>query len=178
MSSEPLSADWLTAYGTVGLLGCTVIGFVFVWLQLRRVKQTIEAEGQDSLYGRYQGLLALLADRPYLYPYLYEKKWPVVSDSDHPHLRAELALACEAILGLLEHAALFDEDVPDAALGECWRSYGYARMKESVALQEFYDRNRNIYAPALRRYLARDRSAPPPQRRAHRTFLRAVRPGL
>jgi hypothetical protein len=178
MSSEPLSADWLTAYGTVGLVGCTVIGFLFVWLQLRRVKQTIQADAQDSLYGRYQGLLALLADRPYLYSYLYEKKWPVVSGSDHPHLRAELALACEAILGLLEHAALFEEDVPDAAFGECWRPYADARMEESVALQKFYERNRHIYAAALRRYLDRDRSAPPTQRLAHLAFLRAVRPGL
>jgi hypothetical protein len=182
MSSEPLSADWLTAYATVGLVGCTVVGFVFVWLQLRRVKETIQADAQDSLYGRYQGLLAMLADKPHLYPYLYEKKWPVVADPDHPHLRAELALACEAVLAVLEHAAMFENEVPGAAFGECWKPYADVRMKASVVLQKFYDKNRGIYASALRQHLDCAGSAPQPERSvwrwARNLVLAAARPGL
>ena len=174
----PLSADEITAYATVGLVGCTVIGFLFVWLQLKGVKQTIQADAQDSLYGRYQGLLAMLAAKPHLYPYLYEKKWPVVAESDHPHLGAEVALACEAILALLEHAAMFEEDVPGAAVAECWRPYADARLKASPALHEFYDRNRAIYAAVLSSYLDGDRAASPPQRPARLPFLRALRPGV
>jgi hypothetical protein len=143
-----MDPNWVIAFATGIQAFLTLVGFVFIYLQLREVKETIQGDAQDSLYTHYLGVLSMLAQKPHLYPYFYENKTANV-DAHHPNLRQEVALMSEVILGLVEHSVMFKQAVPGKAWDHCWRPYAKERFKASSELSQFFEKNKSWYAKDL-----------------------------
>lgn len=135
--------DWAEA--AQALIGG--IGFLFLWFQLRAVKQTMESDTHSKLYEHYLQFNKLLIEKPYLYPYFYENKSIDKNDdgNDSLKLRAEVEITCEILAGLLEHAALQRTNICSDAGENCWNNYTKERFRMSQELRNYFLRNRDYY---------------------------------
>jgi hypothetical protein len=130
--------------------------------QLTQTKETIRGDASDSLYTHHAGVLSLLQSKPHLYPYFYESKVRSADDdARHPNLEAELKLAAESILALIEHAIVFKEEVDEASWTSCWLPYAKVRFALSPALKAFYDENWRWFAEDMRKELKTAGIVPP-----------------
>jgi hypothetical protein len=119
----------ITAWATIALVFATAIGFGFVAWQAAELRTTITDDAIRTLYSQYTELLSLLHTKPHLYPYVYHNT--VLSESDiqdHPTLRAEINLICEALLALIEHALMYNRRLPHDAWNNCWKRYAEERL--------------------------------------------------
>jgi hypothetical protein len=139
--------------------GASVFGFLFVGYQLRQARRNIRGATEHTLYVHYTKICKLLIGKPHLRPYFYENKTMLLQDPDNPHLREEIDMMSEAILGLIEHSALHEKNLPSDTWNNCWMPYAHERLDKSREMRDFFAPNRAWYTATLRRvidgYLAR-----------------------
>jgi hypothetical protein len=150
MISEP------TAKGAVVVqAAASLAGFVLIW-QLFLVRRNIRGTTQDSLYAHYTEVCRLFVDKPYLRPYFYNNKpKPISCPKDHPYLNDEIDGVSEMILGLIEHAIVQRRNLPSTSWKACWEPYARERVRSSQTIREFYEKNKDWYAKALRKQIKR-----------------------
>jgi len=153
---EPIAQHWIE-FGQLVVAGAGLVvagaGLAFVWKQLLDVKTTIELQNKNiqaqtlaSIYREYFRACRELVKRPYLRPYLYEGK-----RFDDPHItdavRAQVTAMCELMTGVLEQAAVQQNNLPDDAWSGCWAPF-VRRMYENQASEfvAYYRANRDVYA--------------------------------
>src|SRR5262245_52358913 len=89
----------------IAVAAFSLVGFGFVWLQLRDLRRNVQGATQDQLYAHYMEVCKLFIDKPYLRPYFYENEpRPISPPADRASLGSEIDAASEAILGIIEHA--------------------------------------------------------------------------
>jgi hypothetical protein len=127
----------------LGQLTVSIVGLLVIVLQIQHVLRSIHGTTQDSMYAHYTEVGKLLLSRPELRPYFYERKKLVAEDDKK--LRDEIDLMSEAILGLIEHAAVQEDNLPDNAWRECWWRYAKERLEKGTELRRFFDENKEWY---------------------------------
>jgi hypothetical protein len=139
-------------------MAASVIGFPVLIYQVLKLRNNLEGATQDRLYAHYMEICKLFMQNPELRPYFYgrsedagktvaEKRAKDCNDS----LTPKVAFMCEAILGLVEHAVLQKKNLPGDAWRNCWRPYAIERLKQSEALEEFFDPNAHWYSRRMQR---------------------------
>ena len=135
----------------VAQLLVTVIGFVFVVLQLRSLRRATEGDTHADLYGQYMEMGKLFLRKPHLRPYFYDSAEIDVTAPNGARIKQEVAMMCELITTLLEHAALQRPNLPGESWEECWKAYTYARFDSSSVLREWWRCNQQVYADSFRK---------------------------
>ena len=135
----------------VAQLVATVIGFVLVIVQLRRLRSATEGDTHADLYGQYMEVGKLFLSKPHLRPYFYESAAIDVAAPDGARTSQEVAVMCELVTSLLEHAALQEPNLPGDSWEECWKAYTYERFDCSAVLREWWRANESMYAARFRK---------------------------
>lgn len=128
----------------------SIIGFIFISVQLVHLIRSIRGATQDRLYAQYTEICKLFLQNPHLRPYFYENK--TLTDSERastPRLAQEIDFMSEAILGLIEHAVLQKKNLPGDAWKHCWLPYTRERVAKSDAMRKFFQTHKGCYAKAL-----------------------------
>jgi hypothetical protein len=130
--------------------GAAVAGFAFIGYQILQLIRNIRGATQDRLYAHYTEICKLFMQKPYLRPYFYENKVLMEGNPDYPHMREEIDVMSEAILGLIEHSTLQQNNLPRDAWKHCWLPYANERLKKSKEIMKFFSPNQTWYTQALR----------------------------
>jgi hypothetical protein len=133
--------------------GASVFGFFFVGYQLWQARRNIRGATEHTLYVHYTEICKLLIGNPHLRPYFYQNETISSQDPDNPHLREEIDMMSEAILGLIEHSALHENNLPSDTWNNCWMPYAHERLYKSKELRDFFGANRAWYTATLRRVI-------------------------
>jgi hypothetical protein len=133
--------------------GASVFGFFFVGYQLWQARRNIRGTTEHTLYVHYTEVCKLLMGKPQLRPYFYDNQTMSAPDPDNPHLREEIDMMSEAILGLIEHSALHEGNLPGDTWNNCWMPYAYERLDKSKEMRDFFRPNRAWYTATLRRVI-------------------------
>ena len=147
----------------VAQLLVTIIGFVFVVLQLGSLRRQIEGDTHADLYGQYMEMGKLFLRKPHLRPYFYDSTEINVTAANSGRIKQEVDMMCELITTLLEHAALQRHNLPGESWADCWRAYTYARFDSSSVLRQWWRANEEVYAASFRTIV---NSRPVPRRSA------------
>jgi hypothetical protein len=129
----------------------TVIGFVFVVFQIRYLRRATQGDTHADLYSQYMEMGKLFLRKPHLRPYFYHSAEIDVTAPNSARLKQEVAMMCELITTLLEHAALQRPNLPGESWKECWQAYTCARFDNSSVLREWWESNKEVYAESFRK---------------------------
>lgn len=109
-----------------------VLGFGFVYWQLRNLRRSIEGATQDRLYAHYTEICKLFIEKPYLRPFFYNNEnRPASPPGDHLVLSGEIDAMSEMILGLIEHTVVQHVNLPSDSWEHCWYPYARERVKKA-----------------------------------------------
>ena len=144
------SPDWSSAqlWIEVGKVVLPIAGFVVVFFQLRFVARTLKSNSASKLYDQYLKLNELFLGKPALRPYFYDNK--PVPQQETEELKTQVASMAEAIMGILEHAALQRRNLPSKSWQQCWKTFTKDRLQTSPSMRQFYVDNEVMYAKDLR----------------------------
>ncbi len=127
----------------------SVLGFLILFFQITQLNRGIRGDAHSKLYDHYLKVTERLADAPHLRPYLYNCKILNLEAAGYADLREELDMMCEIILGLLEHATVQKENLPEDSWHACWEAYTNERLEKSVELRRFFRENYRWYAKSF-----------------------------
>jgi hypothetical protein len=130
----------------VAQLCVSIIGFGFVWYQVRQLGKAVEGDAYTSLYEQYVEVGKIFLERPQLRPYFYNDRAVDERAPDGEKTLAEVEIVAELMTGLLEHAALQRHSMPRRIYEECWQAYTNERFEKSPALRAFWEKNKGWYA--------------------------------
>ena len=130
----------------VAQLGVSIIGFGFVWYQVRQLGKAVAGDAYTSLYEQYVEVGKLFLERPHMRPYFYNDRAVDERARDGEKILAEVEIVSELMTGLLEHAALQRHSMPRKIYEECWQAYTKERFEKSPALRAFWEKNKGWYA--------------------------------
>ena len=130
--------------------GASACGFFFIGYQIWQARRSIRAGTEHTLYDHYTEVCKLFIQKPYLRPYFYDNKTLSEIDISNPHLREEIDMMSEAVLGLIEHSVLHAKNLPGDTWKNCWMPYTFERLDKSTEMRNFYFPNRLWYTKALR----------------------------
>jgi hypothetical protein len=158
----PLFETW----GQVIQAVAAAIAFPTIIFQLWLLRRNLLAATQDRLYAHYTEVCKLFMQNPELRRFFYQFEAASAQTADGQTTpsstatalpavaqQTELAKAafmCEAIFGLIEHAALQMHNVPKDAWTRCWRPYAVERVAQSDTLEKFFDPNAHWYTQTMR----------------------------
>ena len=81
-------------------LGINLFGFIFVIRQIRQQALATRGETYTSLCGLSYEILQMIAAKPYLYAFFYERR---VLDKEYEH-RVDVLMCCEMIANYIDNA--------------------------------------------------------------------------
>jgi hypothetical protein len=125
-------------------VGVNIVGFYFVIRQIRQQALATRGETFASLCGLSYEILRLMADRPHLYAYFYERRPLATTDED----RVAVLVCCEMIANYCDNTALQRENIPDH-VWQRWRNFIKGQIELSIVLEEFIAEYRDWYSPEL-----------------------------
>jgi hypothetical protein len=135
------SFDHLLAIVSISV---NITGFIFVIRQIRQQALATRGDTYANLCGLSYEIMHMMVDRPYLYPYFYEKK-PLLENDEH---RIEVLCCCEMIANYCDNTALQRENIPDH-VWQRWRNFIREQISMSPALMEFMKQYRLWYSPEV-----------------------------
>jgi hypothetical protein len=121
-----------------------ICGFIFVIRQIRQQALATRGDTYANLCGLSYDILKMIADRPYLYAYFYDRK-PLAPEDPH---RVEVLCCCEMIANYCDNTALQRENIPPHVWVR-WRNFVAQQVEASVVLQEFFTRYSEWYSPEI-----------------------------
>lgn len=133
----------------VAAIGVNVVGFTFVIRQIRQQALATRGDTYANLCGLSYDILRMMAERPHLYPYFYERK-PLLETEPN---RVEVLCCCEMIANYCDNTALQRENIPDH-VWQRWRNFVREQIRLSVVLQNFMSEYRGWYSPEVAEILA------------------------
>jgi hypothetical protein len=138
---ESASVDTILA---VVAIAVNVVGFYFVIRQIRQQALATRGDTYTNLCGLSYDILRMMAERPHLYPYFYERK-PLAEAGEH---RVEVLCCCEMIANYCDNTALQRENIPDH-VWQRWRNFVREQIALSTVLQDFMREYRAWYSPEV-----------------------------
>jgi hypothetical protein len=125
-------------------IAVNVVGFYFVIRQIRQQALATRGDTYTNLCSLSYDILRMMAERPHLYPYFYERK-PLTEAGEH---RVEVLCCCEMIANYCDNTALQRENIPDH-VWQRWRNFVREQIALSVVLQDFMREYRAWYSPEV-----------------------------
>ena len=141
---EHLTANRIQAIASIGSLGATVFGFVFVWRQIRQVRRAAVAQASIALGEQSLTILSYVAAHPATYPYLYDGKELHDGDAN----RVAVICLCEMVANYCELTAGMLPDL-DSEAGQRWINFVRDTVRLSPAMQHFLRDRSAWYSPQL-----------------------------
>lgn len=159
--------ETIRTYAPVAQATASIFGFFFLILQVRQLIRNTQGATHDRLYAHYMEVCKLFMQKPELRPYFYEGKELQQASSDQQSRdkkdtdsthngssaqapgRGEIDAMSEAIFGLIEHAVMQHENLPEDTWNNCWRPYVQERLTKSIELQRYFVPNPHWYAVRL-----------------------------
>jgi len=138
---DSVSVDTILA---VVAIAVNVVGFFFVIRQIRQQALATRGDTYTNLCGLSYDILRMMAERPHLYAYFYERK-PLPESGDQ---RIEVLCCCEMIANYCDNTALQRENIPDH-VWQRWRNFIREQIRMSVVLQDFMREYRDWYSPEV-----------------------------
>jgi hypothetical protein len=164
--AEGIPTKDLAEWAQVVQAGIALLGIGFIIYQIyhlresiRHLRDSIYGTTQDSLYAHYMEINKLFMEHPHLRPYFYANARKPQPDKQtiapgstitNETVVQQIDFMSEAILGLVEHAVLQQQNVPEDAWTHCWRPYAIERVERSEALSGFFDPNAHWYTSKMR----------------------------
>jgi hypothetical protein len=153
----------------IAKLTVSIAGFFVVIVQLLYVLKALRSNTYAKLYDQYLRLNEMFLQRPHLRRHFYAS-FPAVTSAPEAaassasvEQQLEIDAMSEMLAGLLEHAELQRENLPDK---NCWEAYTLARFRDSAQLRQFISDHRGWYAKALHDLLKRSEvTLPAPRER-------------
>jgi hypothetical protein len=163
LESTSMNAEQWQAFGSIGsmLSGvAAVVGFGFIIINICVLNRTLRSNINGNLLQQSIGILKYIADKPYLYDYLYSDK--SLSDTD-PHkvevlCLCEMALARESLLDSPMEGAGFEPSVPAKRR---WFSLELSGLTPSVRETKLRKHGRPQHAPKSPQRNRKNASDPP-----------------
>jgi hypothetical protein len=153
---NPTWTDVVAALTGVGSLLITTIGLIFVYVQIRKLRQGLWSDTQSRLCDQSLELIRFLAEKPETYDYFYQGK-PLAEDEPN---RVFIFYAAEALANFMEHLVLQKRNLPEQQW-QVWHRFICSTYEGSSALQEFFLHHRTWYSPELLAIIdERDRRPP------------------
>lgn len=143
--------EWQATWAAAIQALASLIGFVVIGYQVIQLRKNIRGATQDRIYAHYNEVIKLFMQNPHLYPYFYKGKQYSNLDNNRKNLREEIDIMSEAIFGVIEHACLQRQNLPNDSWRNCWEPYAHERMGKSPEMGRFIDPNQNWYTAALRK---------------------------
>ncbi len=128
----------------VTAIAVNVTGFYFVIRQIRQQALATRGDTFTNLCSLSYDILRMMAERPHLYPYFYERK----NLSEAGEHRVEVLCCCEMIANYCDNTALQRENIPDH-VWQRWRNFIREQIALSIVLQEFMHEYRAWYSPEV-----------------------------
>ena len=142
MSQE--SFNLLSVIVSIASLLVTLIGLYGVYIQIRKIRETIWSNTHSKLCDQSFELLRFFSENPKTYDYFYNKKILVQDEPD----RIFILYATEALANFMEHLMLQKENLPDKQW-EVWKRFIYTTFKSSVIIRTFIQDHREWYSTDL-----------------------------
>lgn len=136
-----LAGSWFSGFGQwvgaiAGVLGVvvTVVGFIFVWRQIRDQKQALETQTSWTMYEASLAVLNTFVENPELRPFFYEKQ----SLPEEGLMRHKVLAAAEVVADHLENIVSSGEcGAIDVDTYYVWVKYMWLIGLRSEVMQEF-----------------------------------------
>ncbi len=136
--------DIVQAIASVGSLTIAVIGFAFVIVQIRQLKNAIQSDTHSKLYSEDFEWVKILLEYPQLRPYFYDDQ---DITSDHQDYSRVLGIA-ELICTHFEHAVLQMENLPTHIVPR-WHQYIRSLYNRSPIVRRHLKENEGWYSDRL-----------------------------
>jgi hypothetical protein len=132
MNPNPSWTEVCQAVASLAGVVLSLVGFLFVILQLRQNQQATDRQTHAIVYQLNQEIYSLLVNHPDLRPYFYEnEKIPC----DEP-IRSKVLAAAEMICDMFEYIVLNDKSL-GKEIRKGWMSYMRRMYQENQCLPEF-----------------------------------------
>lgn len=118
----------------------TLLGFVFVFLQIRGSTRATQAQAKAQIYGLGLRLHENTLTYPELRKFIYESA-PVPEAGE---LRARVLVACEMYCDFFEYV-LAEGDIIGEHVRQAWINMMRTLVRQSPAIRAFITENRNQY---------------------------------
>jgi hypothetical protein len=132
------------ALAAVGSFLVTAIGLYAVYVQIKKLRESIWSNTHSKLCDQSFELIKFLAEKPTTYDYFYHGK--VLEDGDKD--RVYVLYAAEALANFLEHLVLQKQNLPEQQW-DVWRRFIYSTYECSAVLRSFIHSHRDWYCDEL-----------------------------
>jgi len=139
---EPNWTAVVQAVGAVAAVVVGILGFLFVWVQIRGLKQALNSETHSKVYAEDFEIIKLFVDKPHLRPYFYEKVEIKPGSTDEAAVQTIAELWCCHF----EHVMLQLNYLPKV-IRQSWVDYARFVYKSSPAIRTCYEnlRKEGVY---------------------------------
>ena len=122
--------------------GLSIVGVVFIILQMGQVERAIKGETYSKIYDQEFTLFQNLLNDTTYYNYLYEKKQTFPGTPEHKKVTILIALFAD----YFEHICLQTENL-DNEVKEAWTRWMFSMYESTPMLREHFDNYGNNYSP-------------------------------
>ncbi len=127
-----------------------ILGFIFVWIQIRGLTQALNSEAHSKCYTEDFEIVKLFVDNPHLRPYFYDNVEVQPGSPDE----ASVKTIAELWVCHLEHVWLQLEYLPKK-IRKSWADYAHYLYRYSPAIRECYEtlRKEGVYMAEMDRFI-------------------------
>ena len=134
----------LTALATIGSFLVTAIGLIAVYVQIKKLRESIWGNTHSKLCDQSFELIKFLSEKPQTYDYFYNGKVLEEGSKDQVYV----LYATEALANFLEHLVLQKSNLPDRQW-EVWYRFICSTYTGSEVLRQFLHTHRDWYSSEL-----------------------------
>lgn len=142
-----MNRDHIEIFLTVAGIAINLCGFIFVIRQIKQQALATRGETYTSLCGLSFEILKMIADRPYLYPYFYERK--ILREGEvSSEIRLEVLMCCEMIANYCDNTMTQKENMPFGVYRK-WHKFIEQQISMSPVLLNFLIQYSEWYDPDI-----------------------------
>lgn len=107
-----VQADWTATTQAVGTLLAVlvgIVGFIFVWEQIRNLRLELQCEANGKIYAEHTEIMKIFVDKPHLRQYFFENAEIEQGSTDYDAVHAIAHMVC----CYFEHVLLQLDNVPE-----------------------------------------------------------------
>ena len=144
-AGEPNWTAVVQAVGAVAAVVVGVLGFLFVWFQIRGLKQALHSDTHSKIYTEDFEILKLFVDKPHLRPYFYDNVEVMSGSADEAAVQTIAEMWCCHF----EHVMLQLDNLPKF-IRQSWLDYARYMTDCSPAIRACFKklRNKGLYIAA------------------------------
>lgn len=135
------------ALGSVATVVVGIAGFIFVWLQIRGLRQALQSEANAKIYAEDADIMKIFIGKPHLRRYFFDNaEAPPEGSPDYDEVRTIAHLTCCHF----EHVLLQLNNLPEF-VRQGWVDYARYLYQRSPVIRSSYPelRDANVYVKEM-----------------------------